>query len=363
MRFFSNDARESAEDQNPDDRSPEQRAQDEQALNEQALNDRDTTDRDTTDQDAGDRDADGQPDRIQSEPVAVPSQRAGSPWSDTPADNAADAGTDRRDDVTGPDAGRDDTDQPPTAFGTSSVAGPDATVDPADRAPADDDGVVTSSSNTYAGSTADSAPDTVPATWTEQEKRDNDPDEIVDVPLDDQPAAVTDRPGDHDSDRDSNHDDAVTTYADDAKTDTLKDEGTFDDPKAVDPDTEQPLDSTVSTVDDSADSDTDDSAPIVAPAPVVAAPAVATAAAGTTLFDKDDASSFQERWRDVQLRFVDSPKEAAGDAAKLVEEAVEKVTAALRSQREGLHADTDDTEQLRVQLRGYRDMLNRIIGL
>jgi hypothetical protein len=97
--------------------------------------------------------------------------------------------------------------------------------------------------------------------------------------------------------------------------------------------------------------------------PVAAAPAPVAAAASTALFDKDDASGFQERWRDVQLRFVDSPKDAAGDAAKLVEEAVEKLTAALRSQREGLHADTDDTEQLRVQLRGYRDMLNRIIGL
>jgi len=60
---------------------------------------------------------------------------------------------------------------------------------------------------------------------------------------------------------------------------------------------------------------------------------------------------------------VDSPKDAAGDAAKLVDEAVERLTARLRSQREGLHRDTEDTEQLRVQLRGYRDILNRILGL
>jgi len=93
--------------------------------------------------------------------------------------------------------------------------------------------------------------------------------------------------------------------------------------------------------------------------------AVAAASAGTAdkLFDQDDARSFQERWRDVQLRFVDSPKDAAGDAAKLVDEAVEKLTASLRSQRSGLDNETEDTEQLRVQLRGYREILNRILSL
>jgi CHAD domain-containing protein len=65
----------------------------------------------------------------------------------------------------------------------------------------------------------------------------------------------------------------------------------------------------------------------------------------------------------VQLRFVDSPKDAAAEAAELVDEAVEKLTASLRSQRDGLTNDTEDTEQLRVQLRGYRDILNRILSL
>jgi len=357
MRFFSNDARESAEDSNPDDRSPEQRAQDEQARNdEQALNEQAQNEQALNDRDAGER-----PDRVQSEPVVVPSQRAGSPWSDAPAET--DTGADRQADVTAPDAGRDDIDPPPfhepapqpTAFGASTAGG--AASASATAGPADDD-VATSSTGTYGGGTV-TAPDTVPATWTDKrdndpDKRDDDPDEIVDVPLDDQPAAA---------DRDANHDDAVTTFADDKKDDDVKDdsvkddgvkdealqdEGGFDDPQAVDPATEQPLDSTVDEP---------------AAAPVVAAVPVAAAAASATLFDKDDASGFQERWRDVQLRFVDSPKDATGDAAKLVEEAVEKLTAALRSQREGLHADTDDTEQLRVQLRGYRDMLNRIIGL
>ena len=83
-----------------------------------------------------------------------------------------------------------------------------------------------------------------------------------------------------------------------------------------------------------------------------------------TLFGADDAQSFHDRWRDVQLRFVDSPKEATSEAARLVDEAVDKLTASLKSQKEALSGDNgEDTEKLRVELRGYRDILNRILAL
>ena len=74
--------------------------------------------------------------------------------------------------------------------------------------------------------------------------------------------------------------------------------------------------------------------------------------------------SFRERWREVQLRFVDSPKEATAEAAGLVDEVVDRLAASLREQKGRLAGDgTDDTEKLRVELRGYRDMLNRILDL
>jgi hypothetical protein len=83
----------------------------------------------------------------------------------------------------------------------------------------------------------------------------------------------------------------------------------------------------------------------------------------TSLFG-NDAQSFQERWRDVQLRFVDSPKEATAEAAKLVDEAVDKLADSLRSQKGQFGGESsEDTEKLRVELRGYRDILNRIIAL
>ncbi|GAA2571126.1 hypothetical protein GCM10010435_51710 [Winogradskya consettensis] len=110
--------------------------------------------------------------------------------------------------------------------------------------------------------------------------------------------------------------------------------------------------------------------PAVVPVPVgasTATPAAASTSASAgepdTFFKAEDAAGLKERWRDVQLRFVDSPKEATEDAAKMVEEAVEKLTASLKARKDGLAGESDDTEALRVQLRGYRDILNRILGL
>jgi hypothetical protein len=60
---------------------------------------------------------------------------------------------------------------------------------------------------------------------------------------------------------------------------------------------------------------------------------------------------------------VDSPRDATNDAAALLDEAVDKLSASLRRQKDSLMQDSDDTEQLRVQLRGYRDMINRILDL
>ena len=57
-----------------------------------------------------------------------------------------------------------------------------------------------------------------------------------------------------------------------------------------------------------------------------------------SLFGSDDAQAFRDRWRDVQLRFVDSPKEATTEAARLVDEAVDKLTASLRAQKDQLSA-------------------------
>jgi hypothetical protein len=183
----------------------------------------------------------------------------------------------------------------------------------------------------------------------------------------------------------------------------VRDEGGFDDPQAVDPATDEPLrtgDDATSTdpavaADDDLEHDRstgtngasveDVSAPVTPiPVPVGAAaddrtartdgataettgdkrPGSVTEPDVSTIFTADDASSFHERWRDAQLRFVDSPKEATAEAAALLDEAVEKLAASLRAQKDKLHNDdADDTEQLRIELRGYREIMNRVLDL
>ncbi|MEU4480917.1 hypothetical protein AB0F68_23105 [Micromonospora sp. NPDC023966] len=85
-----------------------------------------------------------------------------------------------------------------------------------------------------------------------------------------------------------------------------------------------------------------------------------------TLFAPEIAQDFRDRWRDVQLRFVDDPRAAVGEAQSLVEEAIEALSAALREQKAKLggwqESGSADTEQLRVAVRGYRDFLDRVLG-
>ncbi|MFV2010449.1 MULTISPECIES: hypothetical protein [unclassified Micromonospora] len=85
------------------------------------------------------------------------------------------------------------------------------------------------------------------------------------------------------------------------------------------------------------------------------------------VFAAEQADAFRDRWRDVQLRFVDDPHAAAGEAQSLVTEAVEALTAALTAQRDELGGWTDagpeDTEQLRMAVRRYRDLLDRVLSL
>jgi len=373
MKFFSNEAKENTE--------------------EQAHDDRDVDDAE----------------HVRSEPVAVPVQRAGSPWSDAPgtADNTVDDDTDaeladreRRDDTPefhepGPQ---------PTAFGASTVGGAvaaSAVANPLndnwdatdrdsaandgvgdDRSVAPGDGVVTDelrrddSADRYGGddlvpSDSDSSAPAHAEADTAANTGAHGDEDPVDLALEDH--------GDFDdpqvkdaSGTTYGPDGSVTDATDVDENAALKDDGDFDSPTVVEPSTGEPLDAsaagTSSDADTAAAPDTD-SATDADAAPVVAAvPATADAKPGSTAspsLDRlfTDGDSFAERFRDIQLRFVDSPKEATADAASLVGEAVDKLTSALKAQKDGLAGNSEDTERLRVELRGYRDMLNRLTSL
>lgn len=299
--------------------------------------------------------------------VALPQQRGNSPWSSTP-----DGAPER-------DAGPDDT----------TTTEHDATTGPATTGPATT-GHDASGSHRWDADNEPliedpTPPDHAVADTTPDARADSDPG-TVDEPTTDSaekgwagPTATGDRA-----------DDDETT---DGKGATLRDGGDFDDPKVAD--TDETTDGTDAALRDGGDFDdpkvvshevtTTDTAVVVAepvPAATTAAvpgapvasdtpgtetagkPGEVDAPAVTTIFDAGDAKAFQDRWRDVQLRFVDSPKEATAEAATLVDDAVDKLTASLRSQKEQFGGEsTEDTEKLRVELRGYREIFNRIIGL
>jgi hypothetical protein len=85
------------------------------------------------------------------------------------------------------------------------------------------------------------------------------------------------------------------------------------------------------------------------------------------LFDQDPAEA-QARWRDLQASFVDDPGQAVHRADDLVEEVVEALTSSLAARTGELRerwksADGGDTEQLRLALRDYRGVLERLLAL
>jgi hypothetical protein len=179
--------------------------------------------------------------------------------------------------------------------------------------------------------------------------------------------------------------------------DRVDEAGGFDDEPGAEqrggPTTTYGPDGTTTTVDGTVDSerrDLDEAEPVVATAPVeatsgetvdeadaeAAAPAVPVGAADAATAAKPDPSaspvgdrlftdgdSFNDRLRDIALNFVDNPKEATQQAGALVDEAIDKVTTALKSQKDALAGEGDDTEKLRVELRGYREILKRISSL
>jgi hypothetical protein len=98
------------------------------------------------------------------------------------------------------------------------------------------------------------------------------------------------------------------------------------------------------------------------PAAPGAAPAVEEPVAG--LWGEGTAQGYRDRWREVQLRFVDDPAGAAREANQLVEEAVGALTAELSRQKESLGGwSGEDTEELRSVVRRHRDFLDRLLGL
>jgi hypothetical protein len=95
----------------------------------------------------------------------------------------------------------------------------------------------------------------------------------------------------------------------------------------------------------------------------------ARAAAGVPelgpLFDGTLASDFQQQWGHIQSGFVEDPQGAVRLAKDLTDSIVTSLARALEERRHALDdsARNGDTEQLRLVLRQYREVLEEVTSL
>ncbi len=88
---------------------------------------------------------------------------------------------------------------------------------------------------------------------------------------------------------------------------------------------------------------------------------------GAGLFDQGEVDEFSDRWEDIQVRFVDQPKESVAAADRLVDDVVNTVTSRLSDQRRELESlwqrdEEVTTEQLRQSLQRYHALFDRLLS-
>jgi hypothetical protein len=88
---------------------------------------------------------------------------------------------------------------------------------------------------------------------------------------------------------------------------------------------------------------------------------------GQTLLPPDQASGFHERWQDIQVSFVDEPRQAVEQADLLVADLLQRLAASFSDERKRLEGQWDrggdvSTEDLRVALQRYRSFFDRLLA-
>ncbi len=77
-----------------------------------------------------------------------------------------------------------------------------------------------------------------------------------------------------------------------------------------------------------------------------------------------EMAQFRQRFDEIQAGFIEDPRAAVQKAEKLVDEAIERMTASMRESIRSMHRDAEsgDTEKLRLTMRSLRDFIESIGG-
>lgn len=86
------------------------------------------------------------------------------------------------------------------------------------------------------------------------------------------------------------------------------------------------------------------------------------------LFGSDEAQKFRSRWENIQIGFVDEPRQSVERADELVAEVINRLAEMFATQRRELEpnlgtGDDLSTEDLRVALRRYRSFFDRLLTI
>ena len=86
------------------------------------------------------------------------------------------------------------------------------------------------------------------------------------------------------------------------------------------------------------------------------------------LFSTEESQGLRSRWENLQVGFVDEPRQAVEQADRLVTEAINELSKGFSSQREKLeqqwHREQDvSTEDLRLAFRRYRSFFERLLSM
>ena len=85
------------------------------------------------------------------------------------------------------------------------------------------------------------------------------------------------------------------------------------------------------------------------------------------LLPTDESARFTTRWHEIQVSFVDRPRDAVAEADALVADLMQRLAASFSNERERLEGQWDrgddvSTEDLRVALTRYRSFFERLLS-